>query len=272
MKGLLNYRLLAPVSLAAMIIFLTNCSNNPGNPLEGVVANTCGNVSGIEGMYWDLSNGFPRGDIPGGVPTIKVVGGSFVHPAFPLLGFIYPVGYQAFADMTQGATGVNVIRNDNQSIWRMTQFSFPGQTVQSGPIMDIELGQLMNFLGTNINNMQVVCVSQGVGPAGELAPGLIRDFTNLMIRVGEFTAVVVVNVTSLQGFDVTFSSVSIAVSAAPTVQFETEIMDTYLPIAFQMIFNDRGELDSDGDGVPDSRDLCPNTPPGTPVDANGCPI
>ena len=31
------------------------------------------------------------------------------------------------------------------------------------------------------------------------------------------------------------------------------------------------ELDSDGDGVLDGADLCPGTPPGTKVDANGCP-
>lgn len=31
-------------------------------------------------------------------------------------------------------------------------------------------------------------------------------------------------------------------------------------------------LDSDGDGVPDDRDLCPNTPTGTRVDADGCPL
>jgi hypothetical protein len=30
--------------------------------------------------------------------------------------------------------------------------------------------------------------------------------------------------------------------------------------------------DSDGDGVPDAIDLCPGTPPGTVVDATGCPI
>lgn len=32
------------------------------------------------------------------------------------------------------------------------------------------------------------------------------------------------------------------------------------------------ELDSDGDGVPDSIDECPNTPIGAQVDAKGCPI
>jgi OOP family OmpA-OmpF porin len=31
-------------------------------------------------------------------------------------------------------------------------------------------------------------------------------------------------------------------------------------------------LDSDGDGVPDYKDKCPGTPPGTKVDADGCPL
>src|SRR5690349_406375 len=30
--------------------------------------------------------------------------------------------------------------------------------------------------------------------------------------------------------------------------------------------------DADGDGVPDSLDQCPDTPPGTTVDASGCPV
>lgn len=32
------------------------------------------------------------------------------------------------------------------------------------------------------------------------------------------------------------------------------------------------EADADGDGVPDSRDKCPNTPVGVTVDADGCPL
>lgn len=33
-----------------------------------------------------------------------------------------------------------------------------------------------------------------------------------------------------------------------------------------------GDGDDDGDGVPNSRDKCPGTPRGTPVDATGCPL
>jgi hypothetical protein len=33
-----------------------------------------------------------------------------------------------------------------------------------------------------------------------------------------------------------------------------------------------GSIDSDGDGVPDTLDTCPNTPPCTVVDANGCSL
>ncbi|WP_263138898.1 OmpA family protein [Pseudomonas sp. RIT-PI-AD] len=33
-----------------------------------------------------------------------------------------------------------------------------------------------------------------------------------------------------------------------------------------------GDGDADGDGVPDSRDKCPDTPPHTRVDASGCPL
>jgi len=33
-----------------------------------------------------------------------------------------------------------------------------------------------------------------------------------------------------------------------------------------------GLEDSDGDGVVDSKDKCPGTPPNTRVDGDGCPI
>jgi hypothetical protein len=41
---------------------------------------------------------------------------------------------------------------------------------------------------------------------------------------------------------------------------------------FNATFSLSGETDEDGDGVPDSQDLCPGTPAGEIVDANGCSI
>ena len=42
--------------------------------------------------------------------------------------------------------------------------------------------------------------------------------------------------------------------------------------AFNAAFSLSGETDADGDGVADSLDQCPGTPPGEIVDANGCSI
>ena len=39
-----------------------------------------------------------------------------------------------------------------------------------------------------------------------------------------------------------------------------------------MNWMDFKEIDSDGDGVSDSNDNCPDTPQGTRVDVNGCPV
>src|SRR5712672_2993117 len=41
---------------------------------------------------------------------------------------------------------------------------------------------------------------------------------------------------------------------------------------FNAAFSLSGETDADTDGVPDSVDLCPGTPAGSIVDANGCSI
>ena len=41
---------------------------------------------------------------------------------------------------------------------------------------------------------------------------------------------------------------------------------------FNAAFSLLGETDQDGDGIPDSQDQCPNTPPGSIVNADGCSI
>ena len=53
---------------------------------------------------------------------------------------------------------------------------------------------------------------------------------------------------------------------------KAHIDDVVLGAGLTLRFGGKAEeIDSDGDGVPDSRDNCPNTPQGCTVDANGCP-
>jgi len=246
-------------------IVIIGCSDNSTNSTTNLQSEICANVSGIEALFWDIMNGIPRGDIPGGVPTINNPGGTYGHPAVPLLGFQYPVGYTPQTDPTQNAIGVNVIRNDGQSLWRRSQIAILNP-VRARDVVANEINTLLNFFGGNANNIQVVCSNEGAPPVNQLAQGFAAEFSNRFIRFGNISAVITANVT----FTPTgLTSIMIQKTGAPTNQFEDEIMNTYLPISWQLLFTGGGERDSDGDGVPDNRDLCPNTPPGTPVNANG---
>jgi len=61
---------------------------------------------------------------------------------------------------------------------------------------------------------------------------------------------------------------SLACTETPPVPATLAVATTPPPVAVTPV---APELDSDGDGVMDGADLCPGTPPGTKVDANGCP-
>ncbi|NLX28108.1 MAG: OmpA family protein [Bacteroidales bacterium] len=52
----------------------------------------------------------------------------------------------------------------------------------------------------------------------------------------------------------------------------TDIKDNHVAITAGMEFGLGKAKDSDGDGVPDRKDKCPNTPAGVAVDADGCPL
>jgi len=53
---------------------------------------------------------------------------------------------------------------------------------------------------------------------------------------------------------------------------ETNVTDDHLMVTSVIEFAFGGKKDSDGDGVADRKDECPNTPPGVEVDEKGCPL
>jgi hypothetical protein len=263
-----NQRII-PYFLIFILLTVVGCSDNStNNQVNNLQSEICANVGGIEALFWDIMNGVPRGDIPGGVPTINNPGGTYSHPAVPLLGFQYPAGYTPQTDTTPNSIGVNVIRNDGLAIWKRSQIAILNPA-RARDVLVSEINSLLAFFGGNGNNIQRICVNEGNPPVNQLAPGFAAEFSNRFIRFGNVSAVITANVT----FTPTgLTSIVIQKIAAPTNQFENEIMNTFLPISYQLLFTGGGERDSDGDGVPDNRDLCPNTPPGTPVNANGCPV
>src|SRR5437899_1776745 len=60
---------------------------------------------------------------------------------------------------------------------------------------------------------------------------------------------------------------------SPTGATSPSSKASHLVLSGGLSIFDRGAAfkDSDHDGVPDNKDLCPNTPPGATVDATGCP-
>ena len=98
---------------------LKACGNDDNQQITPLSpSQICSQISGNEGLMWDLHNGLIRTDLPGGIPpTINNVGGSYSNLNHPLLGFTSPVGYTPTTIPGAGTVGVNLVRNDNAVVW-----------------------------------------------------------------------------------------------------------------------------------------------------------
>ena len=224
--------------------------------IDNVSSQICSDVKGITGMYWDLSNGISRSDIPGGVPTLETSGGTFSHSVLPLLGFEYPAGYSTI-ELKNASTqlvGVNVLRNDNKALWRYYSNTFSGQS-NADQVVQAELSTFLNGFGFTSDQVQVFCSNS---PAPQGTSLLVTTFSTLLVQVGDMTAQFVATVNYASDLNVSFYNA--IVCFAPTSEYETVVMKAFLPIQWQLLYSGEGYQDSDGDGVADQNDNFPFDP------------
>ena len=97
------------------------------------------------------------------------------------------------------------------------------------------------------------------------------DATGLETNSGTFEAAAGVRVRLNDSFGLRLEARNIL--AVPKKNWnKSHIDDVVLGAGLTFAFGSGGEADEDGDGVPDGRDNCPNTPRGCRVDIHGCPI
>lgn len=240
------------------ILLLTACSKDDNNSdqqqgLAQFTSQICKGLTGPKAAYWDYSNGIP---IPlTQNPTIANPGAQFIHSQYPALGFTMPQGFSAneILDNNTAAIGVNVIRSDNQVLWRyLVTLRFAGQ-VPNQAVIDSEINGLMAFYGAT-GSPNIRCTETKVSTNGTL----ITTFGGRLLEFDNITANLWVNTHYEQTLDVTF--VAISISSAPNQEYETQVLDTFLPISWQLLYISDDVRDSDLDGTPDIRDNYPFDP------------
>lgn len=247
---------------AAGLLFLPllmvgcNRSDEPSQQelLSNITSQLCTDVRGVQALFWDMNNGILRGDIPGGVPTIKNPGAYYIHSGYPALGFQMPQGYRAVEVSGSTTIGVNVLRNDDNALWRYVTTSFFG-TTNANQVLQSEINQMVSNLG-NPQNVTVVCSNAS---NRRLTADMQSTSATALVRAGNFTALIAANVNTMATTNSSF--VGIQMTLGPTAEYDQLVLDTFLPISYQLLFIDRGSIeDSDGDGVPDDKDRAPFDP------------
>ena len=247
--------------LAAFITFLgliVSCgSSSPQGSLENPSAppfqdarsESCTTISGLEALYWDYALAVVRVGYPETIRFLPYAPGiPFIHPQQPLYSFMYPPGWQAFelTDAPSRLTGVNVIRQDNQAIWRYLNFSVPGQ-VTAGNALDEETKGMLSFIG-NPQAVETVCMVESSD----------RTRAAALIRAGNFTANVNTTVQVVPFLDGFISNIVVQVGVAPTDQYAETAFNVFFPLLGQLTpggsSNDpqcSDGIDNDGDTLID---------------------
>lgn len=208
-------------------------SGDQGNSnVSGTTSNICDAINGLTAVYWDFSNGIPRGDLPNTantIPTNFTV--TFAHPTILSFFFWHPAEWVAQNVYAQpaGTYGVDLVRNDNKAVWRHLTTSVNGN-VAVGDLLNQEVNTMLSFIG-NPANPETVCEFSGAEP--NFAGGT-TSVASVLIRAGGFTANVNTKITSVPLGGGTFlSQASVYLVVTPSDEYEQNVRDVFVPIITQ---------------------------------------
>lgn len=245
------------ILLLAVISFVFACNKDDDNfgqqILTQFTSQICEGLVGPQASYWDSAHNLPSGLTQ--IPTITTPGQQFIHSQYPALGFTMPQGYvaQEISDQQTGTIGVNVFRNDNNVVWRYIPSSpFVGQ-IQINDVVAFEINQIMSFYNFN-ESPEVICTS--TNQSTEF--GFLTTSGARLIRFSDFTALLTVQTHFMESLGNTFISVTLA--SGPTAEFDILVMETFLPLHWQLLVISDDVRDSDLDGTPDNQDAAPFNP------------
>lgn len=126
-----------------------NNNTNQANNFQNFNSQICNTVTGPTALYWDYAHGLP---VPlTQIPTISNPGAQFIHSQYPGLGFTMPQGYTATEVLIQqtATLGVNVVRDDNNVVWRYVPTSTFQGNVDVNDILAFEINTMFSILGFN---------------------------------------------------------------------------------------------------------------------------
>ena len=271
-------RFVARFVLILGVSFLAACGGGSGGGdggdgnVQQAPSFLCPGITGMEAIAWDLYNGVVRTDPV--LPPAPPAGPGYQHPEFLFLSFFYPAGYSEFTtNLGIHELGVNIVRDDNQVVWRHYDKNVPG-VVSAAAIRDGETQQVLDHLGQGGAQIQTVCNRED--SRTDSVNGVVVSVANTMFRVGNHTAMVFITTTFIGSTGSTSSRRKVYL--APTAEFNDRVLDTFLAIDWQMTFGtDSGLRDTDQDGWRDAADiepLNPNEPtpgglPGSPFNIGG---
>jgi len=168
----------------------------------------------------------------------------YIHPAEPLYNFVYPVGWnvETLFDQRTRLTGVNVIRQDGQAVWRRVNLVLE-QSLTAKDVLDTEVSQILAHIG-NPQNVTESCFFNA--PDGSSA--------SILLRAGDFVANANAQVFRMPGlFGGTTSMLFAQVVVAPATEYDQVAIDVFFPLTGQLMARGGSSpecsdgIDNDGD-------------------------